>query len=97
LFEFAVATHCHILTTIEEREIITKSLALKRWRDRLPARWRPLIDEAWRIHHHLGSPSLYRSRLKRMREVLAFIKYVRKRGRKALEASSMIAPLRREI
>ncbi len=97
LFEFAVATHCRILTTIEEKDIITKSLALKRWRDCLPARWHPLIDEAWRIRHHLDSPSLYRSRLKRVRETLAFIKYVRKRGHKALEASSMITPLRREI
>jgi len=97
LFEFAVVTHCRILTTIEEKEIITKSLALKRWRDCLPARWHPLIEEAWRIRHHLGSPSLYRSRLKRVREVLAFIKYVRERGRKALEASAVITPLRREI
>ena len=97
MFEFSVATLCRMLTTIEEEEIITKSLALKRWRGRLPARWCPLIDEAWRIRHHLGSPSLYRSRLTRVREILAFIKYVRKRGRKALEASSMITPLRREI
>jgi hypothetical protein len=29
---------------------------------------------------------LYHSRLERMREVLAFIKYVRERGRKVLEA-----------
>jgi len=84
-FEYAVATHCRMLTTIEEGEIITKSLALKRWRDRLPARWRPLIDEAWRIRYHLDSPSLYRSRLKRAIEILAFMKYVRERGDKALE------------
>jgi glycosyltransferase involved in cell wall biosynthesis len=84
-FEFAVATHCRILTTIEEGEIITKSVALKRWRDRLPARWRPLIDETWRIRYHLDSPTLYRSRLKRAIEVLAFMKYVRERENKALE------------
>ncbi len=84
----AVATLCRILTTIEEEEIITKSVALKCWRGRLPARWCPLIDEAWRIRHHLCAPSLYRSRLKRMREVLAFIEYVRERGGKVLEASS---------
>jgi hypothetical protein len=83
----AVATLCCMLTTIEEEEIVTKSVALKRWRDRLPARWCPLIDEAWRIRHHLRTPSLYRSRLKRMREVLAFIQYVRERSGKALEAS----------
>jgi predicted nucleotidyltransferase len=88
MFEFSVATLCRILTTIEEEEIITKSLALKRWRDRLPARWCPLIDEAWRIRHHVNQPSLYRSRLKRTREILAFIKYVRERGGKVLEASS---------
>jgi hypothetical protein len=82
---FAVATHCRMLTTIEEGEIIPKSVALKRWRDCLPARWRPLIDEAWRIRHHLGGSSLYRSRLKRAREVLAFIKYIRKRGEKVVE------------
>lgn len=81
----AVATLCRMLTTIEEGEIITKSVALKRWRAGLPARWYPLIDEAWRIRHHLDAPSLYRSRLKRMREVLAFIEYVRERGGKVLE------------
>ena len=84
-FEYAVATHCRMLTTIEEGEIITKSVALKRWRDRLPARWRPLIDEAWRIRYHLDSPSLYRWRPKRAIEILAFMKYVRERGDKALE------------
>jgi hypothetical protein len=84
-FVFAVATHCRILTTIEESEIITKSIALKRWRDRLSGRWRPLIDEAWRIRNHLGGPSLYRSRLKRLLELLAFIKYVRRRGDNVLE------------
>src|SRR6266516_5619022 len=83
--EYAVTTHCRMLTTIEEEEIITKSLALKRWRGRLPARWCPLIDEAWRIRHHLGRSSLYRTRLRRMREVLAFMKYVRKREGKVLE------------
>ncbi len=82
---FAVATLCRILTTIEEGEIITKSVALQRWRDRLPARWCLLIDEAWRIRHHLGGPSLYCSRLKRAIAILAFIKYVRKRGGKVLE------------
>ena len=83
--EYAVSTHCRILTTIEEEEIITKSVALKRWRDRLPARWRPLVDEAWHIRYHLYPPSLYRSRFKRMVEVLAFMKYVHKRGGKVLE------------
>jgi hypothetical protein len=34
---------------------------------------------------------LYRSRLKRMREVLAFIEYVRERGGKGLEASSQVS------
>ena len=84
----AVATLCRILSTIEDEEIITKSVALKRGRDRLPARWHTLIDEAWRIRHHLPEPSLYRSRLKRMRETLAFIEYVRQRAGKVLEVSS---------
>lgn len=84
-FQYAVATHCRMLATIEEEEIITKSVALKRWRSRLPARWRPLVDEAWRIRYHLGGPSLYTSRLKRARELLAFIKYVRRRGGKVME------------
>ncbi len=83
-----VPTLCRILTTIEEEEIITKPVALKRWQGRLPARWQPLIDEAWRVHHHLPEPSLYRSRLKRMREILAFIEYVRERGGKVVEAAS---------
>lgn len=84
-FVFAVATHCRILTTIEEGEIITKSAALKRWRDRLPARWCPLIDEAWRIRNHLGDPSIYRSRLTRLLKLLAFMKYIRKREDRVLE------------
>lgn len=86
--EFSVSTLCRILTTIEEEEIITKSAALKRWRNRLPTRWSLLIDEAWRIRHHLPIRSLYRSRFKRMKEALAFIEYVRERGNKGLKASS---------
>ena len=82
---------CRVLTTLEDGEICAKPLALKRWRDLLPARWHPLIDEAWRIGYHPHVPSLYRSPIKRMREVLAFIKYVRERGDKVLE------DLRREM
>ena len=77
--EFAVSNLCRILTTIEEGEIISKSESLTRWRDRLPARWQKLIDEAWRIRQHLEPPTLYRSRITRMRETIAFIKYVRSR------------------
>ena len=83
-----VASLCRMLTTIEEGEIVTYSVALKRWRDRLPTRWRPLIDEAWRIRSHLPIPSLYYSRVKRMREVLAFIEYVRERGGKVFQATA---------
>ena len=83
-----VATLCRMLTTIEEGEIVTSLVALKRWRDRLPTRWRPLIDEAWRIRSHLRIPSLYYSRVKRMREVLAFIEYVRERGGKVFQATA---------
>jgi len=72
----AVATLCRILTAIEEGEIISKSAALKRWRERFPARWQRLIDEAWRIRQHLHAPSLYRSRTERKRETLAFLEYV---------------------
>lgn len=79
----AVTTLCRILTTLEEGEIIAKSPALKRWRGRLPIRWHPLIDEAWRIRHHLQTPSLYSSLYKRMKETLAFIEYVRERGHEA--------------
>jgi len=85
----AVATLCRILTAIEEGEIIAKSPALLRWRDRFPPRWQLLLDEAWRIRHHLDQTSLYRSRLKRTSETLAFIKYVRKRGHEGLAVSSM--------
>jgi len=81
----AVATLCRILTAIEEGEIISKSAALTRWRESLPERWQPLIDEAWRIRHHLRQPSLYRNRMQRMRETLAFIEQVRERGGKAGE------------
>ncbi|MFL5628346.1 MAG: aminoglycoside adenylyltransferase domain-containing protein [Ktedonobacteraceae bacterium] len=86
--EITVSALCRMLTTIEEGEIVTKSVALKRWRDRLPARWCPLIDEAWRIRNHLHAPSLYRSRLKRVREVQAFIEYVRERGGKVYLATA---------
>ena len=77
--EFAVSNLCRILTTIEEGEIISKSESLIRWRERLPARWQKLIDEAWRIRQHIKMPSLYRSHVTRMRETLAFIAYVRTR------------------
>lgn len=82
--EFAVTNLCRILTTIEDSEIISKSASLERWRNRLPERWRLLLDEAWHIRHHLKWPPQYRSRLQRMRETLAFIRYVRERGREIL-------------
>lgn len=86
--EFAVTNMCRIFTTIEDGEIISKSASLVRWRERLPARWRPLLEEARRIRHHLSQRSLYRSRLQRMQEMLAFIQYGRQRGIQALDASS---------
>jgi Domain of unknown function (DUF4111) len=86
--EFAVTNLCRILTTIEEGEIISKSAALTRWRDRLPERWQVLLEEAWRLRHHLSQRSLYRHRFHRMSETLAFIQYGRRRGCKALDASS---------
>lgn len=85
--EFAVTNLCRIFTTIEEGEIISKSASLDRWRDRLPERWRPLLDEARRIRHHLGPSSLYRHRLQRWWETLAFIRYGRERGNKALDTN----------
>jgi Domain of unknown function (DUF4111) len=88
--EFAVTNLCRILTTIEEGEIISKSESLIRWRGRLPERWQPLLEEAWRIRHHLRQPSLYRHRFQRMSETLAFIQYGRMRGGKALDASAPI-------
>ncbi len=88
--EFAVTNLCRILTTIEEGEIISKSASLTRWRDRLPERWQLLLDEAWRIRHHLSQPSLYHHRFQRMSETLAFIRYGRIRGCKALDASSFV-------
>lgn len=87
--EFAVTNMCRILTTIEEGEIISKSASLTRWRDRLPERWQPLIDDAWRIRHHLAQPALYPHRLRRMRETLAFIQYGRERGGKALRVAGI--------
>jgi hypothetical protein len=84
-FEFAVSNLCRILTTVEEGEIVSKSVALKYWQDELPARWQPLLDEAWRIRHHLPRPAGFRHRWRRMRETLAFIEYGRQRGRQALD------------
>ena len=89
--EFAVSNMCRILTTIEEGEIISKSVSLTRWKQRLPERWQILLDEAWRIRHHLSRPSLYRFRFQRMRETLAFIQYGRERGRKALDAFCLVS------
>lgn len=85
--EFAVTNLCRIFTTIEEGEIISKTVSLERWRGRLPERWRPLLDEARRIRHHLGPPSLYRHRLQRWWETLAFIRYGRERGNRVLDAN----------
>lgn len=85
--EFGVSNMCRIFTTIEDGEIISKSASLKRWRERLPDRWQLLLDEAWRLRHHLAGRSLYRHRFQRMSETLAFIRYGRERGRKALAAS----------
>jgi hypothetical protein len=90
MVEFAVSNLCRILTTIEEGEIISKSESLVRWRDRLPERWQRLLDEAWRLRHHLDQPSLYRYRFQRMTETLAFIQYGRERGRKVLDVSSPV-------
>jgi hypothetical protein len=72
--EFGVSNLCRVLTTIEDGEIISKSAALQRWRERLPERWQPLLDEAWRIRHHPRQPSRYRHRWRRMQETLAFIR-----------------------
>ena len=87
--EFAVTNMCRILSTIEEGEIISKSAALTRWRTRLPERWQPLLDDAWRIRHRLGRPALYPHRLPRLRDTLAFIQYGRERGGTALKAAGV--------
>lgn len=81
----ATATLCRILTALEENEIISKSQALARWHNRLPARWQLLIAEAQRLRQHSGSPALYGTRLKRMQETLAFIEYARVRGHQTLD------------
>ncbi len=86
--EFGVTNLCRILTTIEKGEIISKSAALQRWRDRLPERWQPLLEEAWRIRHHLPRPARYRSRWRRMQEMLAFVRYCQERGRQARLAAN---------
>jgi hypothetical protein len=81
----SVATLCRILSAIEEGEIIAKSAALQRWRERFPQRWQLLLAEAWRIRHHPDQPSLYHNRIRRKRETLAFLAYARARGGKALQ------------
>lgn len=87
--EFTVPNLCRILTTIEDNEIISKSASLKVWRERLPERWQLLLDESWRIRHHPAQPSLYRNLLRRRKETVAFIKYVRERGGKGLDAAAI--------
>ena len=87
MVEFSVSNLCRILTTIEDGEIVSKSASLEIWRTRLPERWWKLLDEAWRIRHQSTQPSLYRLPWLRMRETLAFIRYVRERGGKILKAA----------
>lgn len=88
--EFAVTNLCRIFTTIDEGEIISKSASLMRWKDRLPERWKRLLDDAWPLRHHLKQPSLYPHRFQRMRETLAFIQYGRERGSKTLDTYSFM-------
>jgi predicted nucleotidyltransferase len=76
---FGVTTLCRILTTLEDGEIIGKDAALARWRDRLPARFQPLIDETCRLRGQLQISSPYRFRFKRVLDTWAFINYVRER------------------
>lgn len=85
--EFAVTNLCRILSTIEDGEIVSKSASLQTWRPRLPARWQTLLNEAWRVRHHPRQPSLYRLPPRRMWDVAAFIRYVRERGGRALDAA----------
>ncbi len=77
---FAVSTLCRILSALEEGEIIAKSPALQYWRRKLPTRFQLLVDETWRIRHRSQKSSLYRFRLSRMNETLAFIRYMRERA-----------------
>jgi predicted nucleotidyltransferase len=84
--EFAVSNLCRIFSTIEDGEIVAKSAALKIWRQRLPARWHRLLDEAWRLRHHPAQLALYRFTWTRLRDTVAFIHYARERGGKALDA-----------
>lgn len=81
---FGVTTLCRILSTIEDGVITTKPRALVVWRERLPARFRPLLDEAVRIRTHASQPPIYRSPFKRRAAMLAFVEYAIKRGNAAL-------------
>ena len=89
---FAVTTLCRILSTLEEGEIIGKTPALTRWRDRVPSRFRALLDEAWRLRTHRPTPALYCSTEERMSDTVAFLAYVRQRGGETLVASSPREP-----
>jgi len=60
-----------------KRAKLSLNLLLSRAGEIVFPRWQTPIDEAWRIRQHLDTPSLYRSRIARMRETLAFIEYVR--------------------
>lgn len=77
--EFGVTTVARILTTLEDGEIIGKDAALDRWRDRLPGRWGPLLEETQRLRAGGKAPGAYRTRLGRMRDARAFIRYVQAR------------------
>ncbi|MCC6314450.1 MAG: DUF4111 domain-containing protein [Thermomicrobiales bacterium] len=80
--DFGTSTLCRILTTLEDGEIVGKDAALARWRERLPDRWRPLIDEAARIRSDRAASMRYRGRRARMRDARAFVAYARERGRR---------------
>ncbi len=77
--EFGVTTVARILTTLEDGEIIGKDAALDHWRGKLPGRWRPLLDETRRLREASNAYGVYRTRLGRMREARAFIRYVQER------------------
>jgi hypothetical protein len=89
---YAVSTLCRILTTLEEGEIISKTQAMDRWRDRLPAPLARLVAEAARIRHEPDAPSLYPTPDDRGADAVAFFAYVFERGAQTLAFPAQSIP-----
>jgi predicted nucleotidyltransferase len=74
--EWGVLGICRLFYTFRERDITTKAAAGHYALDHVPGQWHRIIEEAILVRRGV-SFSLYRSKLKRKQEALAFMVYIR--------------------